>query len=135
MSIVLLQKRGRTLFSDKKGDAHIFRGHIRRKCVRPLFYQTVYCAAFLALSPEGTPMFKPIIRAVALSIAAAAAMPLHAAQGGDPAPKYPDKPVRMIVPFAPGAGTDTTARTIAQKLSEKWGQQFVVDNRTGAGGV
>ena len=79
-------------------------------------------------------MFKPTIRAVALSVAAAAAMPLHAAQA-DPAPKYPDKPVRMIVPFAPGAGTDTTARTIAQKLSEKWGQQFVVDNRTGAGGV
>ena len=43
--------------------------------------------------------------------------------------------MRFIVPFAPGAGTDTTARTIAQKLAEKWGQQVVVDNRTGAGGA
>jgi len=43
--------------------------------------------------------------------------------------------VRFIVPFAPGAGTDLTARTIGQKLSEKFGQQFLVDNRTGAGGA
>ena len=71
---------------------------------------------------------------VACCTAALAAGPLHAAQG-DPAPGYPNKPVRMFVPFAPGAGTDTTARTIAQKLSEKWGQQFVVDNRPGAGGA
>jgi len=48
---------------------------------------------------------------------------------------YPAKPIRFIVPFAPGAGTDTTARTIAQKLSEAWGQQVVVDNRTGAAGA
>jgi tripartite-type tricarboxylate transporter receptor subunit TctC len=60
--------------------------------------------------------------------------PLHAAQG-DPAPNYPTKPVRFICPFSPGAGTDMTARTIAQKLGDKFGQQFVVDNRTGAGGA
>ena len=59
---------------------------------------------------------------------------LHAAQN-DPAANYPSKPVRFIVPFAPGAGNDITARAIAQKLSEKWGQQFVADNRTGAGGA
>jgi tripartite-type tricarboxylate transporter receptor subunit TctC len=63
-----------------------------------------------------------------------AAAPLHAAQP-DPAAGYPSKPIRFIVPFSPGAGTDTTARTIAQKLTEKWGQQAVVDNRTGAGGA
>ncbi|MEO7729155.1 MAG: tripartite tricarboxylate transporter substrate binding protein [Burkholderiales bacterium] len=39
------------------------------------------------------------------------------------------------MPFSPGAGTDITARTIAQKLTEKWGQQVVADNRTGAGGA
>lgn len=59
---------------------------------------------------------------------------LHAAQN-DPAANYPNKPIRFIVPFSPGAGTDTTARTIAQKLSDKWGQQVVADNRTGAGGA
>ena len=60
---------------------------------------------------------------------------LHAAQSADPAANYPNKPIRLIVPFAPGAGSDTTARTIAQKLSEKWGHQVVVDNRAGAGGA
>ena len=53
----------------------------------------------------------------------------------DAAKDYPNKPVRFIAPFVAGAGTDFTARIIAQKLSEKWGQQFIVDNRTGAGGT
>jgi tripartite-type tricarboxylate transporter receptor subunit TctC len=73
-------------------------------------------------------------RMIACSVAALLAPAVHAAQG-DPAPGYPNKPIRFIVPFAPGAGTDTTARTIAQKLTEKWSHQVVVDNRTGAGGA
>ena len=73
------------------------------------------------------------IRAAALACAVVA-QPLAAAQS-DSARDYPNKPVRFIVPFAPGAGTDTTARTIAQKLSDAWGQQVVVDNRTGAAGA
>ena len=48
---------------------------------------------------------------------------------------YPTKPVRFIVPFVPGGGTDLTARTIAKQLSEKWNQQFIVDNRPGAAGA
>ena len=48
---------------------------------------------------------------------------------------YPDKPVRLIVPVAPGGGADITARAIAQKLSAAWNQQVIVDNRAGAGGT
>jgi tripartite-type tricarboxylate transporter receptor subunit TctC len=58
----------------------------------------------------------------------------HAAQK-DAAADYPNKPIRFLVPFSPGAGTDATARTLAQKLGEKWNQQLVADNRTGAGGA
>jgi tripartite-type tricarboxylate transporter receptor subunit TctC len=51
------------------------------------------------------------------------------------AQEYPSKPVRLIVPFAPGGGNDIVARAIAQQLSASLGRQFVVDNRAGAGGV
>ena len=49
--------------------------------------------------------------------------------------KYPTKPIRLIAPFVPGGGTDITARTIAAKLTERWGQQVIVDNRAGAAGA
>jgi tripartite-type tricarboxylate transporter receptor subunit TctC len=48
---------------------------------------------------------------------------------------YPDKPVRVVVPVAAGGGVDAMARMLAQKLSERWGQQFVVENRAGAAGI
>jgi tripartite-type tricarboxylate transporter receptor subunit TctC len=54
--------------------------------------------------------------------------------GNAPAAAYPDHPIRFIVPFVPGAGTDMTARAVAQKLGENFGQQVVVDNRPGAAG-
>ena len=47
---------------------------------------------------------------------------------------YPDRPIRLIVPYPPGASTDTLGRTIAHKLSESMGQSVVVENRTGASG-
>ena len=78
---------------------------------------------------------KPIVRLLAAAGASAfLATAPHAAQN-DSAANFPHKPIRFIVPFSPGAGTDVTARTIAQKLSEKWGHQVVTDNRTGAGGA
>ena len=51
------------------------------------------------------------------------------------AQQYPTKPVRVIVPFAPGGGSDITARVFSHKLSDYLGQQFVVDNRGGAAGL
>ena len=49
--------------------------------------------------------------------------------------QYPTKPVRVIIPFAPGGGSDITARLFSTKLSEYMGQQFIPDNRGGAGGL
>jgi tripartite-type tricarboxylate transporter receptor subunit TctC len=49
--------------------------------------------------------------------------------------EYPDHPIRMIVPFAPGGGTDVLARIIAQTLGSKWGQSVVVENQPGASGA
>jgi tripartite-type tricarboxylate transporter receptor subunit TctC len=55
-----------------------------------------------------------------------------AAQTVAAADKYPDKPIRAIVPFAPGGGLDITTRLIGQKLTERWGQNVVIDTRPGA---
>jgi tripartite-type tricarboxylate transporter receptor subunit TctC len=72
-------------------------------------------------------------RLACLMIAAAAAV--LASSMPVVAQEYPTKPIRLIIPFPPGGGSDVTGRVVATALSEKLGKQVVVDNRAGAGGV
>ena len=67
--------------------------------------------------------------------ALAASIALATAAFAQQAQTYPSRPIRLIVPFGAGSGTDVVARTLAPRLSESMGQQVVVDNRTGAGGI
>ena len=70
---------------------------------------------------------------LALTVAWAGIPGAHAASAE--VDKYPTKPIRLIAPFVPGGGTDITARAVAMKLTERWGQQVIVDNRAGAAGA
>ena len=71
---------------------------------------------------------KRVIQVIACALGACIAA-VAAAQG------YPSKPIRLIVGFAPGGGTDVLARALGQQLNELLGQPVTVDNRTGAGGI
>ncbi|MBI4189472.1 MAG: tripartite tricarboxylate transporter substrate binding protein [Betaproteobacteria bacterium] len=77
------------------------------------------------MSPRQLPH---IVTLIVLSVFAAR-------HSGAQPPVYPVKPVRLLVGFVPGGGTDITARAVGQKLSERIGQPVVVDNRPGAGGL
>ncbi|HEX2546809.1 MAG TPA: tripartite tricarboxylate transporter substrate binding protein [Ramlibacter sp.] len=72
---------------------------------------------------------RPLVPGILLSAALALASAGAAAQGQP----YPNRPVRLVVPFAPGGFTDVVARILGNKLSQSLGQQFVVENKPGAG--
>lgn len=77
---------------------------------------------------------KNIAALLLLTVAVPAAY-AAATKTADPAPGFPSRPIRMIVPFAPQGPNDLLARMVGIKLSESWGQQVVIDNRPGAGTV
>jgi len=74
--------------------------------------------------------FRTRLAACAMSAAALTSTLTHAADVN-----YPTRPVRMLVGFTPGGTSDVVARIISKKLTDAWGQQFVVDNRAGAAGM
>jgi tripartite-type tricarboxylate transporter receptor subunit TctC len=71
----------------------------------------------------------------ALLLALVASAITQGARAQGTASTYPQRPVRMIVPFSPGAATDIVGRMLGQKLTEIWGQPLIVENRVGAGGT
>ncbi len=76
------------------------------------------------------------LQVFATAVLMVTALPVHAAQpGAARGGEYPLKPIRILVGFTPGGGPDITARYIAQKLTEEFKQQVIVDNRPGAGGT
>ena len=74
-------------------------------------------------------------KCVLMLLAATVWLPFYLPLSHAQTPKWPEKPVRVIVPFPPGGTTDVVARVFAPQMSEEFGQQFVVDNRPGAGGA
>jgi tripartite-type tricarboxylate transporter receptor subunit TctC len=94
-------------------------------CIRPRRLREVAARA-------STGSARAVLLRAACAVAFLAALsPLHAAETAN----YPIKPIRIVVPFPPGGSTDFFARSIGQKLTEAWGQQVIVDNRTGANGI
>src|SRR5688572_14021353 len=81
------------------------------------------------VNPSRVDTGERMIHVIAVAALAAMAFPAQAQ------PKYPDKPIRLILGTTAGSQPDMLARMIAQKMSENWGQPVVVDNRAGAGGT
>src|SRR5437016_8833535 len=82
---------------------------------------------------RGRPVARCARIARTLAVAMAAAILGASALAQAPADKYPEKPIKIIVPFAPGGSVDILARVIGQKLTENWRQPVIVESRPGAG--
>ena len=70
-----------------------------------------------------------------MAVAALAAPALAPAQAPDPVAKYPTQPIRFVVPYTAGGGTDVVMRLVAKHMTDAWGVNVLVENRVGAGGV
>lgn len=75
-----------------------------------------------------------VLALAAVALFAAALPRLAAAQASTPATDWPTRPVRILTPFPAGAGPETVARVVAEKLSKKWGKPVIVENKPGANG-
>jgi tripartite-type tricarboxylate transporter receptor subunit TctC len=84
------------------------------------------------MSSSTRPPFRPSRRSLLAGAAALGAVPLLPRLAR--ADSWPTRPVKFVVPFSAGGTTDILARLVAQKMSEEYGQQFIVENKTGAGG-
>lgn len=101
----------------------------RNRCA---IIERVYCDTRRTDVPNrSTPAMSTRRAALAAFVTTTVLAPAHA----QAPPSYPAKTVRIVVPYAPGAGTDLHARAMAQRLTERLGQQIVVDNRAGANGA
>jgi hypothetical protein len=110
------------------------------RCVTPLS-QKIHLGAAQSCFPFN-PYFDlrfmkihTLTRRALLPLAAAALLLSQSPAQAQNAANYPERPVRIVVPFAPGAGTDAMGRLVALKLGEILGGSFVVDNRAGASGA
>src|SRR4051812_45012120 len=91
-------------------------------------------AGAMRRAPRARPDMKAACAALFAAIALALSGAPARAASANPAQAFPTKPIRFVVPFAPGGSTDTLARTLGVKLAESLGHQVVIDNRTGANG-
>src|SRR5262245_16754795 len=95
-------------------------------------WHTVARMATDASARGGRPMNRLAVRLVSAALMGLISTAAAQAQSVDA--RWPERPIRFIVPFTAGSSSDTVARLVAQKLGERLGQQLVVENRVGGGG-
>lgn len=100
---------------------------MRQRTTTPRSKRTIPSSAH-SITAAGGIFLKPFFRAALIAAIFLAALPATAQP-------YPSRPIRIIVPYSPGTGPDFIARTLGPKLSERWGQPIVTENRPGTSGI